>query len=118
MRYYELMEDINTDLKNDITNILVGLQSQGIKKITVPQILDNLRSKMEYNGLSLDSNAINNVVSKMDNITVQPDMDNNGILTVEINNPDTLQQNNNDGKSNEEKVDDMAQNTIDKDMGS
>ena len=117
MRYFELFEnDINADLKNDIMNILVNLQSQGINKITVPQILDNLRSKMEYNGLALVSNAVNDALDGSDNITVEPDMDNNGILTVEINSPDTVASNAQNKKSNADKVNDMAQNTIDKDI--
>lgn len=111
MRYVELLkEDINVDLKNDITNILVNIQSQGINKITIPQILDILRNKSEYNGLSLDSNIINDTLQKIDNVSVKPDMDNNGILTVEINSPNSLP--NSNKKSNEEKVDDMANNTV------
>lgn len=114
MRYIELFEDIETSLKNDITNLLVNLKSQGVNKITVPQILDNIRLNSEYNGLAIDSNAINDVVSKMDNVTIEPDMENNGVLAVQVNSPDTLPQGNK--KSNEDKVNDMAQNTIDKDM--
>lgn len=114
MRYFELFEDVNSSLKNDISNLLINLQSQGVNKITVPQILDNIRSNAEYNGLAIDSNAINDVVSTMNNVKIEPDMDNDGILTVYVESPDTLPQNNK--KSNEDKVNDMAQNTIDKDM--
>lgn len=114
MRYKELFEDINLSLKNDITNLIVNLQSQGVNKITIPQILDNIRSNSDYNGLAIDSNAINDVLETIDNVTVSPDMDNNGVLTVQIDTPDSLPTNNK--KSNEDKVTDMAQNTIQKDM--
>lgn len=111
MRYIDLLkEDIDTDLKNDITNILVNIQSQGVNKITIPQILDILRNKIEYNGLSIDSNIVNDTLEKIDNVTVKPDMENNGILTVEINSPSSLPQTNK--QNSQDKVDNMAQKTI------
>lgn len=111
MRYFELLrENTEVNLKDDIIDIIVNLKSQGINSITIPQILDILRKKSEYNGLSLDQNVINDVLTKVKNISTKPDMENDGILTVYIDTPGNLPQNNK--KSNKNKVDSMAQKTI------
>lgn len=66
-----------------LRSILIPLKSQKINKITIDQILDNLRMNPQLEGIDLDQSYIVDVLGKSKVVDkVQADPENNGLMTV------------------------------------
>lgn len=71
-----------------LRSILIPLKSQKINKITVDQILDNLRMNPSLEGIDLDQSYVVDVLGKSKVVDkVQADPENNGLMTVFFNFP-------------------------------
>lgn len=90
MRWYEIVSegDLANKARSDILDILAPLKSQGITKVTVAQILDNLRNSPDLAGINLDANLVMDAAKNLKMVSkIQPDPDAQGAMTAYLDTP-------------------------------
>jgi hypothetical protein len=90
MRWHEIVgeSDLTNKARSDILDILAPLKSQGVGKITVQQILDNLKANPDFSGISLDADFVMDAVKSLKAVSkIQPDPDSQGAMTAYLDTP-------------------------------
>jgi hypothetical protein len=89
MRWHEIVGESVTDTaRGEILNILAPLKSQGTTKITVKQILDNLKSDPKFAGIDIDANFVMDATKNLKAVAkIQPDPDMGGEMTAYLDTP-------------------------------
>lgn len=77
------MESTQMDVKELIRSVVIPLKAQKVDKITVDQLMDNIRSNPQLQGIDIDQNYIVNQLGQSKVVNkVQADPENNGLMTV------------------------------------
>lgn len=90
MRWHEIVgeSDFTSKARSDILDILAPLKSQGVTKITVAQILDNLRGNPDFSGMNLDADFVMDATKSLKAVSkIQPDPDAEGAMTAFLDTP-------------------------------
>lgn len=89
MRWTEIIGesvDVLADARAFILDMLAPLKAQGASTITVDQILDELKANPDFQGTALDANLVMDALKNVKDITIQPDMEGDGAMSVFIGN--------------------------------
>lgn len=71
-----------------IKSVLIPLKSQKVEKITVDQLLDNIRMAPQLKGIDFDQKYLVDILGKSKVVSkVQADPENNGAMTVYMDFP-------------------------------
>lgn len=72
--------------KNYAMDIIASLKAQGMDRITVQQIVDQLKKSPDFEGTNIEGDLINQALQGVQGIKIEPDPE-NGQMTVFWDNP-------------------------------
>jgi hypothetical protein len=120
MRWHEIVTEELSFVqmaKSYIMDILAPLKAQGVKAITVQQILDQLKGNPDFQGTDLSGDLVNQSLRGMDEYTIEPDPQTNQ-LSVMISNPEAGRQvGHKQAEKDQKSIHNAAMRTIDKKEG-
>ena len=117
MRWAEIIgesDDVLANARTFILDMLAPLKAQGADSITVDQILDQLRHNPDFVGTAIDTRFVMDALKNVEDLTIEPDMQGGGKMTVKIGNGDKSRQV--DAETAEKEKDDVhkaAQRSLD-----
>jgi hypothetical protein len=79
-------DDVITNMREAILNIITPLASQGITSITFDQIRQQLQADPSFQGINVTDDVITQAMDGIANLTAQPDPSNNGEMTITLDN--------------------------------
>jgi hypothetical protein len=89
MRWNEIIrEDINPvqQAKGFIMDILAPLKAQGVGSITVQQVIQQMQTNPDFEGMSIEPDLINQAINGVNGLKVEPDPQTNQ-MSIFIDNP-------------------------------
>ena len=121
MRWYEIIresQDEVSDIARDtILDILTPLQSMGVSSITLLQVKDQLKRIPELQGIDLTDDFIQDLADGIEGLTLEPN--DQGVLSIKIDDNTSIKpdkKNEKDKKKTDDKVNQLAMNTVKKDL--
>jgi hypothetical protein len=79
-------DDVITNMREAILNIVTPLASQGITSITFDQIRQQVQADPNFESIDITDDLITQAMDGVANLTVEPDPSNNGQMTITIDN--------------------------------
>jgi hypothetical protein len=87
MRWYEVIKESANDLtelaRKSVLDILTPLMSMGISSITIKQVIDQLKTIPEFQGMNLTKEYIIDLMDNFDGFTIEPN--DKGVMSIKIN---------------------------------
>jgi hypothetical protein len=121
MRWYEVLKESSNNVtdqaRETVLDILTPLLSMGVSSITLPQLVDQLETVPEFQGMDFTDDFMMDLFNGLDGFTVEPN--DAGVMSVKINDNSQLHHSDSDKVKidrGKEKVKQAAMNTIKKDM--
>ena len=80
------MSDNVVDLTRDaLLDVVTPLLSQGITSITVKQVIDQIKTNPDLQGITITDDLISQAVQGITGLSIAPDMANGGKLAITLN---------------------------------
>lgn len=120
MRWYEIIKEAQDEVadiaRDTILDILTPLQSMGVSSITLLQVKDQLKRIPELQGIDLTDDFIQDLADGIEGLTLEPN--DQGVLSIKIdkNTKVNTDKKEKDKKKTNDKVGQMAMNTVKKDL--
>lgn len=121
MRWYEVLKEsadnVTDQARETVLDILTPLLSMGVSSITLPQLVDQLETVPEFQGMDFTDDFMMDLFNGLDGFTVEPN--DAGVMSVKINDNSQLHHSDSDKvkvDKSKEKVKQAAMNTVKKDM--
>jgi hypothetical protein len=121
MRWYEVIKESSNNVtdqaRETVLDILTPLLSMGVSSITLPQLVDQLETVPEFQGMDFTDDFMMDLFNGLDGFTVEPN--DAGVMSVKINDNSQLHHSDSDKvkvDKSKEKVKQAAMNTVKKDM--
>lgn len=118
MRWYEIIneeQDFEDHVKNAILDMITPLRGQGISSLTLDQLMDQIKSDPEIQGMDLTPDFVSSLINKIPGFSVHTDS--NGQLIVDMEKANNGDQDTSAKKdSDSTKVDNAAMRQATKDL--
>ena|ERR1700691_4656170 len=96
MRWCEIKEglDVLNNTRDSILDMLTPLQSQGVNKITMKQVIDQISTNPDISGLDITSDLIKDSLSGIKGFNIHTDSNGNEIIDLSNGNQEDSKKSN------------------------